>query len=281
MAVRIVTDSTSDLPREFVEELDIKIVPLNVHFGEETFLDWVELKPEDFFAKLRQSDIMPRTSQPSPGDFVTAYKEVAGTGDSIISIHISDKLSGTCQSAYMARDMLKDYDIEVINSKITAMALGYVVIEAARAAKAGKSKEEILEIINKNLEVMHIFFLVDTLEYLQKNGRIGKASAFLGGMLNVKPILSLNDGVVVPVEKVRGKTRARKRLVELLKERIPAGKAIKGTIVHGDALEEAEELAEALKEEFEIKELIITMIGSIIGSHTGPGLLGLLIASAD
>lgn len=280
MAVRIVTDSTSDLPREFVEELGIKVVPLNVHFGEETFLDWVELTPEDFFTKLRQSDILPRTSQPSPGDFVTAYKEVGASGDSIISLHISDKLSGTCQSAYMARDMLQDYDIEVINSKITSMALGYVVIEAARAAKEGKSKEEVLEIINKNLEGIHIFFLVDTLEYLQKNGRIGKASAFLGGMLNVKPILSLNDGIVVPVEKVRGKTRARRRLVELLKERIP-GKAIKGAVIHGDALEGAEELAEVLKEEFEIEEIIITMIGSIIGSHTGPGTLGLFFVAAD
>ncbi len=282
MTIRIITDSTADLPKEFVEELDIKVVPLNVHFGEETFLDWVELKPDDFFVKLRQNDILPRTSQPSPGDFVTAYKEVASTEDSIISIHISDKLSGTCQSANMAKDMLQDYDIEVINSKITTMGLGYVAIEAARAAKAGKSKAEVLEIINKALEGMNILFLVDTLEYLQKNGRIGKASAFLGGMLNVKPILALNDeGAVVPVEKVRGNAKARERLVELLKDRIPAGKAIKGTVIHGDALETAEKLAEVLKEKFAVKELIIAPVGAVIGSHTGPGLLGLLFMPDD
>ncbi len=276
MAIRIVTDSTADLPKEMVEELNITVVPLNVHFGEEVFLDWVELSPEDFFTKLPQTDLLPRTSQPSPGDFQKAYEEVGGSGDAIISVHISQGLSGTYQSATMARDLLPDMDITVIDSKVASMALGFIVLEAARAAKAGKSKEEVLEIIDFYMQETRVLFMVDTLEYLQKNGRIGKAQAFLGGLLKMKPILSLKDGGIIPVEKARGSKKALQTIVDLLKGMLPPEGKVKGAVVHGNALATAEALVEELKKIYDISEVIITPVGAVIGCHTGPGLVGLL-----
>ena len=276
MAIRIVTDSTADLPKQMVEDLGIIVVPLNVHFGEDTYLDWVELTPEAFFDKLPKTDVLPRTSQPSPGDFAKAYEEAGGPKDSIISIHISHILSGTYQSATMAKDMLADRDITVIDSKFTSMALGFIAVEAARAVKEGKSKEEVLELIHYYMEKGHILFMVDTLEYLQKNGRIGKAAAFLGGLLKMKPILSLKDGAIVPVEKARGSKKALQSMVDLLKEKLPPGGKVKGAVVHGNALATAEELVERIKDAYDISELIITPVGAVIGCHTGPGLVGLL-----
>ncbi len=278
MAIRIVTDSTADLSRDIVEELGITVVPLNVHFGEELFLDWVELTPEKFFNKLEDSDLIPRTSQPSPGDFEKTYKEVAAPEDTIISIHISQQLSGTFQSASMAKDMLSDRDIEVIDTKAASMALGIIVKEAAKAVKEGKSKDEVLDIVTFYLNEIKLLFLVDTLEFLQKNGRIGKASAFLGGLLSVKPLLSLKDGSIIPVEKARGTNKAKMRMIELMKEMVPPDRPVIAAILHGNALTEAEKLAEKIKEEYNVEDLIVTSIGAVIGCHTGPGVLGLILA---
>ncbi len=278
MAIWIVTDSTADLPEKDAKDLNITVVPLNVHFGEETYLDWVELKPEAFYERLRKTEDLPRTSQPSPGDFAKVYEELGGPEDTVISMHISAALSGTYQSATMARDMVEKKDIEVIDTKVTSMGLGLIVMKAAKAVQEGKNKEEVLEIIHYYMQESQIFFLVDTLEYLQKNGRIGKAAAFLGGLLNVKPILSLKDGHIVPVEKVRGSKKAMVRMVEILQERIPAEKKIVGAIVHGSAPDKAAALAGELEKAYESPEVIVTSVGAVIGCHTGPGLVGLLFA---
>lgn len=277
MGVKIVTDSTADLPQGLADQLDIAVVPLKVHFGEEEYLDWVELDSECFFDKLTKSKIMPRTSQPSPADFEAVYKRVGEDSDSIISIHISSHLSGTYQSATIARSMLGGMDIEVVDSKVTSMALGIVVVEAARAAKAGKSKEEIMAQVYDQLTRVTIYFGVDTLEYLQKNGRIGKAAALLGGLLNVKPLLALSDGVIVPKEKVRGRAKLVERFVDLVGSEL--GQDVKGTavILHGNALEEAVKLKEKIDAKYNFNEVIISTIGAVIGTHTGPGLLGLMV----
>ncbi|MBS4030948.1 MAG: DegV family protein [Clostridiales bacterium] len=277
MTVKIVTDSTADLPQGLVEELDIAVVPLKVHFGEEEFLDWIELDSDSFFEKLKKSDIMPRTSQPSPADFEAVYKRVGEYGDSIISLHISAHLSGTYQSATIAKSMLEGQDIEIVDSKVTSMALGLVVIEAARAAKEGKTKEEIMAQVYNQLSKCRVFFGVDTLEYLQKNGRIGKAAALLGGMLHVKPLLTLKDGAIVPKEKVRGSSKLMQRFVEILGEE--AGGEVNGKVVilHGNALDEAIKLKEKVDEKYNFKESVVAQIGAVIGTHTGPGVLGVAV----
>jgi DegV family protein with EDD domain len=273
MGIKIVTDSTADLPQGLVEELDISVVPLKVHFGDEEFLDWIDLDSEAFFAKLKTSTVMPRTSQPSPADFEAVYKRVGEEGDTIISIHISAHLSGTYQSATIAKSMMEGKDIEVVDSKVASMALGIVVIEAARAAKAGKSREAIMAQIYSQLGRVRVFFGVDTLEYLQRNGRIGKASALLGGLLSVKPLLTLVDGGIVPKDKVRGKAKLMERLVSVVAEELGENVEGKAVILHGNDLDGALKLKEKLEEKYKFSEMIISSLGAVIGTHTGPGVL--------
>ncbi|WP_040948605.1 DegV family protein, partial [Gorillibacterium massiliense] len=210
-SVRIVTDSTSDIPEEIRKRLNIELIPLKVHVGNKTFTDSVTIQPDDFYTLLAESKVMPKTSQPSPVDFVDIYRKLnKEPGTAIISIHLSSAMSGTYQSAVLAKSMLEEEaDITIIDSKSASYGIGIRVVKAAEAAMAGKSKEEILDMLDKLDGKFSIFFLVDTLEYLQKGGRIGKASAALGSLLNIKPILSINQaGEVCSVDKVRGHKKA-------------------------------------------------------------------------
>lgn len=220
--VRIVTDSTSDIPEEVKKRLGISVVPLKVLFGEETFLDAVTITSEQFYEKLAQSSVLPTTSQPSPNEFSEVYERlIAEDADSpIISIHLSAALSGTYQSAVIAHSMLEqEADITIIDSKSASYGFGLRVVRAAEMAQAGESKERIIEEIERLERSTNLYFLVDTLEYLQKGGRIGKASALIGSILNIKPILSLDkEGVVLAVDKVRGSKKAMARIIELLKQ---------------------------------------------------------------
>ncbi len=274
--MKIVSDSTADLPESLIKEYEIEIVPLKVHFVEEVFLDWVELKPEEFYYKLEKADMLPKTSQPSPADFAEKYKEL-GEDETIISIHISSELSGTYQSAIMAKEMLPYMDIHVFDSKLASMAHGMIVIEAAKAVKAGKTKKEVLQLIDNLINRIKIYFIVDTLEYLQKNGRIGRAQAMLGSLLNIKPILTLEDGIVTPKEKARGRTKALDRLIKICKEEYGTEQQVKVALVHGNVLDEALKLKERAEEVFQFDEAIISELGAVIGSHTGPGTVGIVI----
>lgn len=273
MTVKIVTDSTADLPPGLAEELNISVVPLKVHFGEEEFLDWIDLDSDNFFEKLAGSGVMPHTSQPSPADFVKIYREIAAESDQLISVHLSAKLSGTYQSAVIAKSELKHLDIEVIDSGLASMALGIVVIEAARAAKAGLAKEDIILQLKDNMAKVKVYFAVDTLEYLQRNGRIGKAAALVGGLLNVKPLLTLSDGVVAPKEKVRGKAKAQERLIDIIGEEFGEEVRGKAVVLHGSELNRALLLKEKLESRYKFSEIFISSIGAVIGTHTGPGVL--------
>ncbi|HHU30255.1 MAG: DegV family protein [Bacillota bacterium] len=273
MTVKIVTDSTADLPPGLAEELNISVVPLKVYFGEEEFLDWIDLDSDNFLEKLAGSEVMPHTSQPSPADFVKIYREIAAESDQLISVHLSAKLSGTYQSAVIAKSELKHLDIEVIDSGLASMALGIVVIEAARAAKAGLAKEDIILQLKDNMAKVKVYFAVDTLEYLQRNGRIGKAAALVGGLLNVKPLLTLSDGVVAPKEKVRGKAKAQERLIDIIGEEFGEEVRGKAVVLHGSELNRALLLKEKLESRYKFSEIFISSIGAVIGTHTGPGVL--------
>jgi DegV family protein with EDD domain len=216
---------------------------------------------------------MPHTSQPSPADFVKIYREIAAESDQLISVHLSAKLSGTYQSAVIAKSELKHLDIEVIDSGLASMALGIVVIEAARAAKAGLAKEDIILQLKDNMAKVKVYFAVDTLEYLQRNGRIGKAAALVGGLLNVKPLLTLSDGVVAPKEKVRGKAKAQERLIDIIGEEFGEEVRGKAVVLHGSELNRALLLKEKLESRYKFSEIFISSIGAVIGTHTGPGVL--------
>jgi len=272
--VRIVTDSTSDIPQEERERLGIAMIPLKVHFGEETFLDAVTIGTDQFYKKLVQSSILPTTSQPSPAEFTEVYEKLLAEepGASIISIHLAAVLSGTYQSATIAQSMIEEEsDITIVDSKSASFGIGYLVVKAAEMAQAGLSKDEILQELQRLQEGFHLYFLVDTLEYLQKGGRIGKASALIGSILNIKPILTLDkDGGVFPVDKVRGSKKAMGRIVELLKKDF-GDEPVGLTLAWTDDKTVAMELGERIKSELNVKQVGYTTVGSVIGTHTGPG----------
>jgi len=273
--VYIVTDSTADLPPELIEKYGITAVPLKVIFsGCEPLLDGVDINTVQFYRRLVENRETSATSQPTPAEFAAAYSKLSAQGGKIISMHLSSALSGTCQSARMAKEMVPGADIEVIDSKQASMGLGLVVLEAAAAARAGKSKAEILEIINRLLPKTQIFFIVDSLDYLVRGGRIGKAQAFLGTILNIKPLLYIKEGIVSPYEKVRGKTRAIDRLVEIVEE-IADGRKIKCSLVHGNDPAGIEQLRRKVMTKLDCDEPIVTGLGAVVGTHVGPGVLGI------
>jgi DegV family protein with EDD domain len=279
-AVKIVTDSTSDVPKRVREQLGIELVPIKVLFGDEVYLDAVTIGTNDFYEKLMGSAELPTTSQPSPVEFLEAYELILkeNPGDSIISIHLSSALSGTYQSAVLGRSMLEgDADITVLDSKSASYGFGAQVVKAAEMAAMGKSKEEILAEIERMRRDRKLYFLVDTLEFLQKGGRIGKAAALLGSILNIKPILSLDDeGQVYAVEKVRGQRKAMQRIVELLKKDV-GDDAVEMTVGWAYRSELAVELAELAKSQLNVHTVKQVEIGTAVGTHAGPGTAALFI----
>ncbi|HCW51767.1 MAG TPA: DegV family protein [Clostridiales bacterium] len=281
MTVKVVTDSTCDVPLPRLEELGVTVVPLTVHFGPEQYKDHVEMSPEQFFAHLTSSSHHPRTSQPSPGEFAEVYRRLSADGSSIISIHLSSELSGTYQSAVMGAQMVPEADVEVVDSRLASLAFGIAVVRAARLAKEGKAKEEILRVIRRQMASTHVFLSVDTLEYLRRNGRIGKAQYLLGTLLNFKPILTLEDGVVAPYDRVRGRKKVIPRLVQAATERVPAGSEIGLAIAHGAVPDQAAELREAMGRTFRIHECHQGCIGAVIGTHVGPGTLAVCFYAVD
>lgn len=279
--IRVVTDSTADLPRELIEKYGITVVPLKVMFGEKIYRDGVDLTPREFFQKLRRAPDLPTTSQPSPQEFVEAYRPLVEEGASIVSIHISSALSGTLQSAKLAKAILGYEDLEIIDSRLVSLALGMVVLAAAERADEGCSKEEVLVRVNQIIDRLQAYFLVDTLEYLQRGGRIGKAQAFLGSLLNVKPICTLKEGIIYPYEKVRGKAKAVERLAEIVEEKFTPRVPLWCTLVHGDDAEGLEQLREKLEKRVNIGRLLLGEIGPVVGTHGGPGLLGVIVCPLE
>jgi len=279
VVVRIVTDSTADLSPAIAKELDISVVPLNVHFGEVTYRDGIDLSAEEFFQKLVSSPILPTTTQPSVGAFLEVYNALAEETDEIASIHISAKLSGTYNSALVAKNSLeKSCRIEVIDSFQATMATGLIVVAAAQAARTGANLDEVLGVIKKAISRIRILALLDTLEYLQKGGRIGKAQAFLGTILNVKPLIKLEDGEVHPVERVRSRAKAIQRLCDFV-ESFPHISDM--TIMHSATPEEAEALADRLDPVFPKNRIYIASFGPVIGTYTGPGALGVALLEGE
>lgn len=277
--VLIVTDSTADIPFSVRETLNIEVVPLKIHFGDETYLDAVTIQSDEFYQKLSQSKVLPTTSQPSPLDFVEMYKRLLKEGDTeVISIHLSAALSGTYQSASLAKSLVDEgRKITLVDSKSASYGLGMMVVAAAEAAKEGKSGEEILNLIHELRESSRIYFIVDTLEYLYRGGRIGKASALIGSLLNIKPILTIDDsGEVAPVDKVRGQKKAMGRIVELLQQDFTGG-PIEVMAAHSNSLSAAEELCALVKERFEVSSLSFTNLGPVIGTHVGPGTIAVIV----
>lgn len=276
--IAIVTDSTAYIPKEILQGLPVFTIPLHVIWGDETYRDNVDITQKVFYERLGSSKIMPSTSQPSPQEFVELYEKIAKEYDEILSIHISSQLSGTVDSAIQAKNILSKLKIEVIDSKSTSMGLGFLVLTAARYVQAGENLQRCKEFIESARNRVRIFFILKTLEFLKRGGRIGSASALLGAALNLKPILMVEEGVIKPFAKVRTMQKALIRLTEILKENIEGKTPVHLAIIQAEAEVDAvflkNEIAKNLENE-DITELVTAGISPVIGTHTGPGTVGI------
>ena len=271
--VAIITDSTADFPAGVVEEFGIKIVSLTVRFGPEEFLDKVGLTASEFYKKLKISPHFPQTTQPSSEVFSKVYQEVAEKTKEILSIHLTGRLSGTfsnaLSSAKRLMDNLPSFKIRVLDSKTSSLSLGFLVMEAAAMAKGGETLDTIETKINQLIPKLRLFAMLDTLEFLKRGGRIGKAKALLGALLNFKPIIKLQDGEVVPVTRARGKG-----IAILIEKFLAEGKMAKVGVAHAAAPEQALRLREMLQNYF-AGDIPVAELGPVLGTHGGPGTIGI------
>jgi len=274
--VRIVTDSTSDLSLTVCEELGISVVPLTVFFGEVAYRDRVDLDSDQFFRMLAKSGELPKTSQPSPALFEETYRRLTADGSDVLSIHLSARLSGTVRAAEIARDALRGTGrVEVIDVTSASLGLGLIVMAAARLAKQGAEMRDIASLVRRLSPNVHILFVVDTLEYLQRGGRIGRANALLGALLNIRPILKLEDGEIHPVEKVRTRSKALDRLVEFV-ELFPHIDEL--AIVYSAESADVENLLRRIDPIFPRDRIVQGKYGPVIGTHAGPNGLGVIVS---
>jgi len=269
--VKVVTDSASDFPVTIARDLGITVVPDNVHFGQRTYRDGVDLTREEFFIELAKSPVLPTTSQPAVGVFKEVYRQLGREARQIVSIHLPAKLSAVLNSAHLAAQSLPDLEIVLIDSTQVSMGMGWLVIIAARAARQGKNLAEILALVKDTIPRLRLIAMLDTLEYVQKGGRIGKGAALLGTLLSMKPIVQLLDSELLPVENVRTRRRALQRLAEIVTEMAPLEEA---AVVHANAPALAHELAEMLAPVHPFGRILIGQVGAILGTHTGPGAVG-------
>lgn len=279
--VTVVTDSTSYLPAGLAEQLGVRVVALQVRLGDRTGLEGIDVSPADVTAALR-ARVPVTTSRPSPAEFVEEYRQaLAGGAESVVSLHLSAELSGTCDSARLAAAELGGDDearIRVIDSRSAAMALGFGVLAAARAAAGGGSVAEVERQARASLDSTRALFYVDSLEWLHRGGRIGAAAARFGTALAVKPLLHLSDGRIVPLEKVRTTSKAIARLVQLAVT-AAAERPVDVAVQHLAAPERAADLARQLRQALPtLRELYESEVGAAVGAHVGPGLLGIVVA---
>lgn len=274
--VRIVTDSTADLSSAICEELGITVVPLNVYFGEAVYRDRVDLDSDQFYRLLARSGELPKTSQPSPALFEETYRALAADTSEIVSVHLSSRLSGTVRAAEIARDALRgQVSVEVIDTRSASLGLGLIAMAAARLAREGVDAREIASYVRRMSANVHILFFVDTLEYLQRGGRVGRGSAFLGTLLNIRPVLKLEDGEVQAVEKVRTRSKAIDRLVEFV-ELFPQIDEL--AIVYSHESADLETLLRRLEPIYPRDQIILGKYGPVIGTHAGPNALGVIVS---
>jgi DegV family protein with EDD domain len=276
--VAVVTDSGANLPAEAQDEYGIHIVPLKVIFEDQTLRDGLDVEPSRFYELLGAVSQLPTTSQPSTGDFFEVYSRLSEEADAIVSIHLSELLSGTIKSALAAQELVNHVPIEVIDSRSASLGLGFVVLAAARAARLGQSLPEVVAAAKQLIPKVNVIFVVDTLKYLHMGGRIEGATAMLGTALNVKPLLHLCDGEVNPLERVRSKCKATERMLAIMAQRLQEDRSngvLHAAVAHADRADEALELKQQVLSRFQPAEFYLTELTPAIGTHVGPGTLGL------
>jgi DegV family protein with EDD domain len=270
----IVLDSTSDFPDAATRFPNMRVVPLYVHFGDETFRDYEDLDPHAFYEKLRAAPQLPTTSQPTPDDFLRAYEELSGF-DRIYSVHLTSKLSGTFQSASLAAQELGGDKVRLVDSETASLAVAMLSLALQRRLERGTTDEEVEELVERFKRDNRVVFTVGTLEYLQKGGRIGRAQAMAGTLLNVKPILAIRDGVVEPIARVRGRQKALQEFARLFAESTADGPGLRVSIAHVEAPEWIDVLTDLVRNTRPDAEVeFVSDLGAVVGTHAGPGAVG-------
>jgi len=271
MSIKIVTDSTADLPPKLIKELDIKVVPAYVRFGKELYRDGVDISDDELYHRLLSDPVHPVTEPPTPQDFTRVYEELSREADGIVSIHISSKLSATCNSALRAQELLPtDFPIEVIDSKLVTMGLGLLVKAAAQIVKSESALPYVVDKVNKVIPDIKVLGLLDTLKYLARGGRIGRAKALLGTVLSVKPILTIKDGEVEPAGQVRSWESGVDELYNFARN-LTSIQDI--SIIYSTVDEEAKALSRRISAFVDEDKIILARLGPVLGVHTGPDIL--------
>jgi len=276
MTVKVVTDSTCDIPAQLVQELGITVVPIYVVFGDKSYRDKIDIGEDEFYDKLINGPVHPTTSVPTPKDFADVYNKLAEKTDEIISIHLTSKESGTFNAALLGKQLVdnKKCRIEVIDSLSVSLGLGILVIEAAREARAGASLEKLTELMHRAVPKVHLLILLDTLKYVVRGGRLSKAHGILGSVLKVKPLLTLREGDLSLMGVARTKAKAVERLYEFAKG---FSKVKEIAVAYTTTHDEAKALADRIKAAFPGVPLSLTRVGSSLGTHAGPGGMGVAV----
>lgn len=278
--IALVTDSTADLTEEIIKDFDIHVIPLKIRFGEQEYSDG-ELKSEEFYQRLMEGKILPKTSQPTPEEFSRLYSKLLEEYQEVISVHISSALSGTFNAANLAKEKFKE-KIHLIDSKTISLGAGLIVMEAARNIKEDKDTEWIIENIKKARKNIETLFTLNTLEYLQKGGRIGRVQGFMGSLLNIKPIIRVgDDGVYHTSGKAHSQKKALDSVVQAFHDLAKGRKPIRLVVAHGAAHKAGMYLKEALEYAFQLQTTVFTQVGPVIGVHTGPGTVGAAIQYSE
>jgi DegV family protein with EDD domain len=273
--VAVVTDSTSYIPDNLLQKHHISVLPQVLIWGEQTFRDGVDIQPDEFYARLKTAKVMPTTSQVTIGAFQEIFSRLAAEGYDILAVLVGEKLSGTLDSARQAMAMTPEARVELVDSGSAAMALGFQVLAAARAADQGADLEECREIAEEAAQHTGVIFAVDTLEFLHRGGRIGGGARFLGTALNIKPILELSGGRVEAVERVRTRRKSLQRVIDLVDQRVAGRQPVRLAVLHANAAEEARALMEEAKYCLNPIESISSQVSPVVGTHAGPGTVGL------
>ncbi|SKC75545.1 DegV family protein [Maledivibacter halophilus] len=275
MGIKIITDSVADIPKEIVNKLGIKVLPLTVNFEDGSFKDGIDITKEEFYEKLSRCKKLPTTSQISPGDFIEVFRPLVDDGDYIIAILMSSKLSGTYNSAIAAKDYLKGKNITIIDSKLVTFPQGLLVVEAARMVLKGYGETEIIDKVLYMRENMKCKFIIDDIEYLKKGGRLTPSQALIGKLLNIKPILTMNNGSLIYEDKVRGKKKAIKWVINWIRKNNYNLKETTVGLFHSDNYEFLMDLREEVVKNNDINEIIESKTGAVVGTHAGPGCIAI------
>ncbi|MBS3750791.1 MAG: DegV family protein [Anaerolineales bacterium] len=273
--VAIVTDSSPNIPQEYIDQYQIHIVPLNVIWDDETYTDGVDITANEFYKRLSESETMPSTSQPSAAIFKETFERLHKKGYQILAILIADKLSGTIASAMQAREELAGAEIEIVDSLSTSMATGLQVLAAAKAAQNGHTLNQCAKIARQARDQSGVIFILDTLEFLHRGGRIGSAKRFVGTLLAVKPILAIEDGEVISIDQVRTHKRALAKIVDILEERTKTAASLRIACLHANDKETASKILNKAKESLSPQQTIFAELSPVLGTHAGPGAVGL------